>query len=256
MLTKQKPPENIALTNGSMALATKTPPKIWGPRAAIFVSLAAYVASQLILILPIGVISYLKPGENIDTLISSSSWVQFVLAIFSALGLLLVLWLFLRSRRQGFVALGFRWPKISDFGWLAFSVLIYVVLLTIGMMLASNIPGFDAEQQQDIGYQGGAPLELIIAFFGLVVLPPLAEEMLFRGFMYRGLASRWPKIIAAVVTSLLFALVHFQWNVGVDVFILSMVLIFLYEKTKNLWMCVFLHALKNGLAFIMLFFIT
>lgn len=245
-----------AVSKPNLGATQTAKPKMWGPSAAIFVSIAAYVVSQLILVLPIGVISFLKPGENIDTLITGSSWVQFVLAIFSALGLLLTLWLFLRIRRQGFGALGFKKPKASDFGWLAFSVVLYIILLTIGMVLASNIPGFDADQQQDIGYQGGAPLELIIAFFGLVVLPPLAEEMLFRGFMYRGLASRWPKIIAAVVTSLLFALVHFQWNVGVDVFILSMVLIFLYERTKNLWMCIFLHGLKNGLAFIVLFFMT
>jgi membrane protease YdiL (CAAX protease family) len=80
--------------------------------------------------------------------------------------------------------------------------------------------------------------------------------MLFRGFLYRGLAKRWPKYIAAAVSSLLFAVVHFQWNVGVDVFVLSMVMILLYEKTKNLWVCVALHGLKNLVAYLMLFVFT
>lgn len=229
--------------------------KIWGPWAAIFVSFGAYVVSQFILVIPIGVISALNPNQDIDSLLSSSTWVQFALAISSALGVLLVLWMFLKARHQNFSALGFKKLKLSDFGWLAAVVVIYFILLTIGMAIASQIPGFNADQQQQIGYQGGTSIELVVAFFGLVILPPLAEEMLFRGFMYRGLASRLPKILAAIVTSLLFALVHFQWNVGVDVFILSMVLIFLYEKTKNLWMCVFLHAIKNGLAFTALFFL-
>lgn len=273
------PPEQKLINNPVVSTSsTVKTNKLLGVKAALLVSLAAYVVSQLILFIPIGIISSLNPGQNIDTLLNGSTWIQFTLAIFSAIGLLLVLWLYLRTRHQGFKDLGFKKPKISDFGWLAIVVVIYLILLTIGMTLASNIPGFNADQQQDIGYKGGTPVELIVAFFGLVILPPLAEEMLFRGFMYRGLANGfasrkarknklannttthkqgpWPKIFAAFVTSLLFALVHFQWNVGVDVFILSMVLIFLYEKTKNLWMCVFLHALKNGMAFIMLFFVT
>jgi len=94
---------------------------------------------------------------------------------------------------------------------------------------------------------------LVLAFIGLVVLPPIAEEMLFRGFLYRGLAKRLPKILSALITSGLFALLHFQWNVSLDVFVLSLVLIALYEKTKNLWVCVGLHAIKNGIAFLALF---
>lgn len=245
-----------AVESGNTSIKSAKDIKIWGPVPAILVSVAAYIFSQIFLALPLGVISALNPNESIDSILSGSSWIEFILAIFSAIGLLFVLWLFLRFRHQNFSALGFKKLKLSDFGWLAFVIIIYIVLLTVGMTIASQIPGFNADQQQEIGYKGGSSTELLVAFLGLVVLPPLAEEMLFRGFMYRGLASRWPKILAAVVTSLLFALVHFQWNVGVDVFILSMVLIFLYEKTKNLWMCVFLHAIKNGLAFIMLFFVT
>jgi hypothetical protein len=126
-------------------------------------------------------------------------------------------------------------------------------LLVVILSLASHIPGFNANQSQNIGYQGIAGTQLILAFVGLVVLPPLAEEMLFRGFLYRGLASRWPKVVAALVTSGLFGLVHFQWNVSIDVFVLSLVMIALYEKTENLWVCVGLHAIKNSLAFLTLF---
>jgi membrane protease YdiL (CAAX protease family) len=131
--------------------------------------------------------------------------------------------------------------------------IIYYGALIAVLSLAQLIPGFNLEQTQEIGYQTVNGWQLGLAFIGLVILPPLAEEMLFRGFLYRGLAKKWPKILAAIFASVLFAVVHFQWNVGVDVFVLSMVMIFLYEKTKNLWVCVGLHALKNAVAFLVLF---
>lgn len=225
----------------------------WGPRAALLISLLAYIMSQVILIVPIVIIKLAGNNQDFNTLLNESAWLQLTLTGVSAVGLLAVLWLFLKSRKLGFKALGFRKLKLQDFGWLAVAIFVYYLVLIVSLSVASHVPGFNADQAQDVGFDSVVGWQLGLAFIGLVVLPPLAEEMLFRGFMYRGLASKWPKIISALITSALFGLVHFQWNVGLDVFILSLVLIALYEKTKNLWMCVFLHATKNFLAFLALF---
>lgn len=227
----------------------------WGPKAAIIVSVLAYVSSQLILIVPLMLFYAVQQNQDIDSALNSS-WVQLCLSGVSAATILGVLWLFLHRRKQSFKNLGFKKIRWSDIGWLLVATLIYIITLIMVMAAATHIPGFNADEAQDVGYQGVNGWQLGLAFIGLVVLPPLAEEMLFRGFLYRGLASKWPKIIAALVTSALFALVHFQWNVGLDVFVLSLILIALYEKTKNLWMCIFLHALKNGMAFLALFIFT
>ena len=225
----------------------------WGPTAAIVISIVAYLVSQISLAISVAPIAFFNRGSSLDVLLADSPWINLVLTGISSIALIAVLWLFLRKRKRRFVNLGFAHIKPTDFGWLGLAAIVYFIVLAVTLTLATNIPGFDAEQTQEIGYQAAKGWQLLLAFVGLVVLPPLAEEMLFRGFMYRGLASKWPRIIAALFTSLLFALVHFQWNVGVDVFVLSLVLIALYEKTKNLWMCVFLHAIKNGMAFIAIF---
>lgn len=227
----------------------------WGPAAAIFVSLGAYLVAQLILIFPITIISYFNKAaaDDFTGFLSANAWLELLLSGISAVALGLVLWIFLKYRKRGFKDLGFKKPQWSDFGWLAVAVIVYFILLSLSLTLAGLIPGFNADQQQDVGYSGIAGVQLVLAFIGLVILPPLAEEMMFRGFMYRGMASKWPKIASALLTSFLFGLVHFQWNVGVDVFVLSLVLIALYEKTKNLWMCVGLHAIKNFIAFLALF---
>lgn len=225
----------------------------WSPWSAILLTILAYLASQLIIILPLAIILLFKHGQNIQTLLDKSTLLNFTLSAVSALMIILVLWIFLRRKKLKFKDLGFRAVKITDFGWLTIGTVAYFILLIVILTLASHIPGFNVNQSQDIGYQGVKGWQLGLAFVGLVVLPPLAEEMLFRGFLYRGLASRWPKIVAALVASSLFAVVHFQWNVGVDVFVLSLVLIALLEKTKNLWVCIGLHAVKNTIAYLTLF---
>jgi membrane protease YdiL (CAAX protease family) len=225
----------------------------WGPLGAFLVTILAYIASQAILILPLALIAYIKPGQNAQNYLDNTTWLELALTGLSSITILGVLWLYLKHRKSGFKNLGFRRIKWPDFGWLSVGVVSYFVVVAVVLALASHIPGFNANQSQSIGYQGATGWQLTLAFIGLVVLPPLAEEMLFRGFLYRGLATRIPKIIAALITSGLFALVHFQWNVSLDVFVLSLVLIGLYEKTKNLWVCVGLHAIKNGIAFLALF---
>ena len=122
---------------------------------------------------------------------------------------------------------------------------------------------FNMNQKQDLGFSTattGLPLGLI--FISLVILPPLVEEALFRGFLYGGLRGKLKPISAALITSALFALPHtfgndagasLLWVASVDTFLLSLILVYLREKTGSLWPGIFLHMLKNGLAFASLF---
>jgi len=59
--------------------------------------------------------------------------------------------------------------------------------------------------------------------------------------------------VAALVTSLVFAAVHGQWNVAIDTFALSLVLCALREVTGTIWAGILLHMFKNAIAFYVLF---
>ena len=227
----------------------------WGPTAAIFITIAAYIFSQLILIIPLYLISKIHSDNSIkfSDYIDNSPWIGLLLTGFSALGLLSVIIIFLKKRKSSLRDLGFKKIKFSDFGWLLLAIISYIFIVAIVLYVASFIPGFNSNQKQDVGYAAAAGWQIGLAFIGLVIVPPIAEEIVFRGFLYKGLSSKWPKIFSALLTSFIFALFHFQWNVSVDVFVLSLVLIALLEKTKNLWMCVFLHAAKNFIAFATIF---
>ena len=123
-------------------------------------------------------------------------------------------------------------------------------------------PGLNVNQQQDIGFTNvhGAGA-LILTFISLVILPPLAEEIMVRGFLYSTLKKAMPALSAVLLTSALFAAAHLPeggaagplYIAALDTFVLSLVLIYLREKTGSLWGSITLHATKNGIAFVALF---
>jgi len=130
----------------------------------------------------------------------------------------------------------------------------YFVTSNIAVMLATFAPGFDVTQSQDIGFSNLTNMnELALAFIALVILAPLAEELLFRGYLFgklRAIGGFWP---SAILTSLVFGAAHLQWNVGIDVFVLSLFLCVLREKSGSIWAGVVLHGFKNAIAYFILF---
>jgi membrane protease YdiL (CAAX protease family) len=136
--------------------------------------------------------------------------------------------------------------------FLCTALLIYTV--------SAVIPGFDADQSQQIGFSNLMQYyEYLLAFITLVVVAPVAEEILFRGYLYGKIHKVVPVWGATIITSLVFACLHLpgdsqlQWNVALDVFALSVILCALREVTGSIWTGMLLHILKNGLAFYLLF---
>lgn len=146
-------------------------------------------------------------------------------------------------------------PHIKD---AAFALMGYVPYLAFSIVLVTIIallvPGFDVEQAQELGFESlTGNVEFILAFIALVVLAPVAEELLFRGYLFGTLRRLMSFIPATIVVSVLFGLVHGQWNVAIDTFMLSIVMCWLREYTGSIWAAIFLHMFKNGLAFALLF---
>lgn len=132
-------------------------------------------------------------------------------------------------------------------------LLYFAVSMTLTAIASKVIPGFDVDQAQDVGFTRAGGLQLFVTFLSLVVFTPVLEEIIFRGILFRGLRIRLPFWAAAVITSVLFGLAHMQLNVAVDTLALSLTLCYLSEKYNSILPAILLHALKNGLAFVLLF---
>lgn len=87
-----------------------------------------------------------------------------------------------------------------------------------------------------------------LAILIATVFAPIFEEVFFRGHLQTGIASatrtRW---MAIVFTSLVFAAIHPWWTIP-PIFVLSVCLGYLYERTGNLWMPIALHVAFNAIS--------
>lgn len=175
-----------------------------------------------------------------------------------ALAILIVLgvpWL-IKKRRTTKEDLGIhRMPSWMDIVWTPPGFVVYLILTSLVTVFALYfLPFIDPAEAQDTGYATIATqFEYVLAFLSLVIVAPIAEEVLFRGYLFGKLRKHAPLWIAIGITSVLFALVHFQANVGLDVFALSIVLCLLRVVSGSLWPSILLHMVKNGIAFYFLF---
>lgn len=84
------------------------------------------------------------------------------------------------------------------------------------------------------------PLEAIIA---VAVMPAIIEELLFRGMIYRGVSN---KKVAIIVSAILFAFLHMNFNQMCYAFIMGLAFAFIIYLTDNLTVSILLHTLFNA----------
>lgn len=134
----------------------------------------------------------------------------------------------------------------------------FIAQLVLSTALVSLFSGlfswFNINEAQEVGYSDLFTTgDKIIAFLIIAIVVPIAEEIIFRGFLYGKLRKRLNLPVAILLTSLLFAILHGQWNVGVNVFAVSIILCSLREITGTIYAGILVHVLKNAVAFYLLF---
>ena len=228
--------------------------KLWVALVVPIWVLAGFILAQVIgglVMLGLRSVGVSFAGVNESTLQAVFSAVIYVLSLVIVIGIPWWVKKYRTTRQEIGLHTSMTWTDIllTPLAFVAYILLSYILT-----SIASNFPFYDIEQVQNTGFtQLTQGYEFLLAFLTLVVIAPVAEEILFRGYLLGKLRKHVPVWLAILVTSLLFGLVHFAWNVGVDVFALSIVLCLLRISTGRLWPAMLLHMAKNGLAFYLLF---
>lgn len=231
------------------------------------ISLVVVTGLALYLVPPEIVRFFLVLGIQVfDIEISAvESWLDtteaiFTLTLATEIIVMALIFLLLKFLKQRWRDIGVVRPRWRDLGYVLVGLGIYLVTyMLVAGLLQDRL---DFEQRQELGFDTTVyGVNLWLVFISLVVLPPLVEEILFRGFLYTQLKRAFTVVWSAIIISLLFGAAHLQvgsgnpllWVAAVDTFILSLVLVYLREKTGSIWAGVGLHALKNFIAFMFLF---
>ena len=83
------------------------------------------------------------------------------------------------------------------------------------------------------------------SLFFVVIMPPLVEEIAFRGFLQQQLLKITSPHIAVIGSAFLFAFVHFSIISIVWLFPFGMVLGYIRNKYKTLWYGMIIHGIHN-----------
>ena len=87
------------------------------------------------------------------------------------------------------------------------------------------------------------PVEALVV---VAILPAIIEEFLFRGMIYRGIANKSNKKMAIIISALLFAFLHMNFNQMCYAFVMGLVFAIVIYLTDNLSVSILLHMLFNA----------
>lgn len=144
------------------------------------------------------------------------------------------------------------WPAITRTGWLLLACALAYHIIA-GATLRYFFPDFALwiVPPRDA-------IALILSFVMIVILAPLAEELLFRGWIFGSLRARFSAAVTIFVTAVLFAIVHMDPTGVYPIAVLApgLVLSVIRERTGSVKGAVLAHALYNGIGWLLLVFAT
>jgi membrane protease YdiL (CAAX protease family) len=137
----------------------------------------------------------------------------------------------------------------------ALKILACVVLGSAGCMLANFPASMIVVIEENMGFNGTIPdLPLnddpvVIALYvlSIVVIPPIVEEMMFRGMIMQGL-RRFGDGFAVVASAALFGLYHGNLAQSVFAFLCGLILGFVVVRTNSLLPSILIHTINNASA--------
>lgn len=132
-----------------------------------------------------------------------------------------------------------------------------VFLAFLGQMIANliqiNVFNIDQQSQNTLDIMAIAfnyPIFIIV----VSVVGPILEELIFRKIIFGEIYKRTNFWMAAIISGLAFALIHFDFTHLLVYFIMGLVFSFLYVQTKRIIVPIFAHVAMNSIVIVIQFY--
>lgn len=130
--------------------------------------------------------------------------------------------------------------------WLTGAVLVLFVLDALGVMLYQQIVPVPPESYEWLYVFTDGPYGWLPLILTVVVVGPLIEEVVFRGWIQRRLERHFKAFAAILVTAVLFAAAHMIPLLVPYYFLMGIVFGYAVYWSRSLWTGVILHMAMNG----------
>ncbi|MHB8868624.1 MAG: CPBP family intramembrane glutamic endopeptidase [Thermoleophilia bacterium] len=130
------------------------------------------------------------------------------------------------------------------------------LLVAGGVSLALAALGIQQNQAQQFPIEGTGTLGKASILLAGIAFAPFAEEIFFRGFIFRAMAERKGLVRGLLYSSALFSLVHGNVAAFLPLLAGAAVLALSFQRTRTLWVPIIAHAVNNAVALTVLVLAT
>lgn len=135
-------------------------------------------------------------------------------------------------------------------------VIMWLSLTLFNLAVSVLMPHYTQPANQQVIEVLVSQQNTLIMFVTLVIIAPIAEELIFRGLIMRGMFPKYP-FVGFAVSATFFTLAHSPAN-AIDFmtyFILSVGLTYIYWRTREIKYPIMIHMIQNFLSFIIMVFV-
>jgi len=237
-------------------IETPAPPRVWKFWGTALWGILLFVA---MFVGQIGAIVLLVAHRGLSLNLASMQLVGAepqALALSVIMGLpatLLLAWLAIRIKKASFVDyLALHWPSWRQIVLGAVGLVLIVLAWEIVSRSLGReaTPGFMTDLLKSGRDKGGA----LLLLFAFSVAAPMSEEVLARGFLYRGWSESFLRVPGAIaLSSLVWTVVHIQYDLYflAEVFSIGLWFGYMRYRAGSLWLTIVLHALNNMTAVVL-----
>lgn len=148
----------------------------------------------------------------------------------------------LASRENLFQLAGFHKFKISSALMTVLFTFLFMPLVTlinmISMCFVDNAVAAVSGEILD------TPFLVIFTLMG--ILGPMSEELVCRGIIYQGYKRTGTMMQALLLSSMIFALMHMNFNQAAYAFVIGIAMVLLVEATGSIWSSILVHITFNA----------
>ena len=195
------------------------------------------------------VIGAIRASGKAERVLSIDSIIQSIVFQFIIAGIVTA---FVIRRIRPVEWLGLKWPGWRWVFLIAPGTVVGMMLFFGGLRVSGFmqwIESFGIETVQDsvkVLQTSNDPVILGLMMIAAVIVAPICEEIVFRGYFYsasKKFAGPWA---AGICSALIFGAAHANFAALLPLFVFGVVLVFVYEKTGSLWAPIAVHCSFNG----------
>jgi membrane protease YdiL (CAAX protease family) len=162
----------------------------------------------------------------------------------------------IKKHPQGWKSVGL---QPSTRSWLIGSALIGALFMPVNITIVTTVQRMLDVPVLDFASEStGEPFpiaEFLAVFVLVVIVVPIAEEIFFRGIIYKWLRQRAGFLIGLLVSSIAFGTLHFAAPSIAAISVLGVLCALVYELSDSLWTAVTVHAMNNFLAVVLAYLV-